>query len=264
MPPIPGPGGTAVVVQAGCYGRYLGRLDLDLDADFTPVAYGGDARHIGLDLPEDPKVAAIVAGYAAQLGAVRRRVVGHAAAPISNAGCKTGECALGNFVADAMLASVHGADMALMNGGGLRTGLPGGDITLGDVLTTLPFGNSVATLKLRGADLMAALANGIGRAGAGAFPQIAGARLAWDRQARSVTRLDIRQADGSFAPVNPDRTYQVVTNNFMRAGGDGYTMLRDHAIDPYDAGSGLDMVVADAIAAAPALAPVIDGRIVAP
>ena len=256
-----GPAGRAVVVQAACFGRYLGRLDIDLDENHRIVAYGGDARHIGLDLPEDPRVAAVVAGYAAQLDLVRRRKVGEAPAPITNDGCRVGECALGNFVADALLATVQGADLAIINGGGMRTGLPGGTITIGDVLTMLPFSNTVATLKLHGSDLLAALANGVSRAGAGAFPQLAGAKMVWNPASKTIVSVVVRQADGSFVPLDPNRVYLVVTNNFMRAGGDGYVVFRDRAIEPYDAGPMLHDTVVDTITAAGVLRPVMDGRI---
>ncbi len=259
-----GPAGTAVVVQAACYGRYFGRLDLDIDEGGAVLAYGGDTRHIGLDLPEHPQVAAIVASYASQLDAVRRRVVGHAAKATDIDTCKLAECALGSFIADAMLGATHGADLALINGGGMRTGLPAGDLTLGDVLSVLPFGNTLATLKLSGVDLRQALANGVSRAGQGGFPQVAGLRFTWTPLALPQDRLrqvEIREPDGSFAPLDPTRIYAVVTNNFMRTGGDGYVVMRDNAIDPYDTGPGVDQVVADAIGAAPAFAPITDGRI---
>lgn len=261
---VSGPAGRAVVVQAGAYGRYLGRLDLDLAADGAVLAYGGDCRHVGLALPEEPRVAAIVAHYAAQLEGVRRRVVGHAPAPVANTACRIDECALGSFVADAMLASVHGAEVALMNAGGIRTGLPGGELTLGDVLTMLPFGNTVATLRLSGADLRAAIANGLARMGAGAFPQVAGLRITWNRLAAPEARLVALEVagPGGFAPIDPARLYLVVTNNFLRGGGDGYGMLRDRAVAPYDAGPGLDETVAAAIAAGGAFAPRSSGRFI--
>lgn len=263
---ISGPAGRAVVVQAACFGRYFGRLDLDVGADGSVLAYGGDTRHIGLDLPEHPQVAAIVASYAAQLDTVRKRVVGQSAAAIDVTTCRIGECPLGSFVAEAMLASVHGADVAVTNGGGLRTGLPAGAITLGDVLSVLPFGNTVAKLRLKGSDLRLALANGVARAGGGGFPQVAGLRLSWKPLAAPDARLgtvEIRLPDGSFAPLDPERIYTVVTNNFMRTGGDGYVMFRDQAIDAYDAGAGVDVVVSEAIAASTPFAPRADGRIAA-
>lgn len=259
-----GPSGRAVVVQASCYGRYFGRLDLDMAEDGAVLSYGGDTRHVGLELPEHPAIAAIVASYAVRLDGVRRRVIGHAPAAIDVATCRIGECALGSFVAEAMLAATHGADVALMNGGGLRTGLPAGDVTMGDVLGVLPFGNTLATLQLSGADLRAALANGVARAGGGGFPQVAGLRLRWNPMADPASRLRdvlVQQQGGGFRTLEPDRLYTVVTNNFMRTGGDGYTVMRDHGEGAYDTGPGLDQVVADAIARAVTFLPATDGRI---
>jgi 5'-nucleotidase len=250
-----------VVVQAACYGRYIGRLDIDLANDFTPVAFGGDVRHVGLDLPQHPEVAAIVARYAAQLDTVRRRVIGHAPAAIGNETCRIEECGLGSLIADAMRASVQGADIAIMNAGGIRTGLPAGDVTLGDILGMLPFGNTIATLQLTGADLQAALRIGLARPGAGAFPQIAGARLTWTAATQTLVSVDLRNPDGTYTPLDPARRYTVVTNNFLRAGGDGYSPFRDRAIDAYDAGPGLDETVANALAAHPAISAAPDGRL---
>jgi 5'-nucleotidase/UDP-sugar diphosphatase len=261
---LTGPSGRAVVVQAACYARYFGRLDLDLDANGRILAVGGDARHVGLDLPEHPGVAKIVASYAAQLDTVRHRVVGRTAGVIDVTTCRIGECALGSFVAEAVLASVRGADIALFNAGGLRTGLPEGEITIGDVLSVLPFGNTVANVRITGAELRTALANGVARAGMGGFAQIAGMRLTWNPLAPATDRLrrvEIRQQDGSFAPLDPTRLYTLATNNFLRTGGDGYTVLRDRGRDAYDTGPGVDEVVEQALARIGTLAPTTDGRI---
>ncbi len=258
---VSGPAGRAVVVQAAAYGRYLGRLDIDLDSDGGVLGYGGDCRHVSLTLPQEPLVAAVVAHYAAQLEGVRRRVVGRAESAVGNATCRVGECALGSFIADAMRDSVQGAEVALMNAGGIRTGLPGGELTLGDVLTMLPFGNSVATLELTGADLSAAIANGLARMGAGAFPQVSGLRITWNPLAAADARLVGLEVEkgGGFAPIEPGRRYRVVTNNFLRGGGDGYTVLREKAIAPYDSGPGLDEAVAGAIGASGVFAPQVRG-----
>lgn len=260
---ITGPAGRAVVVQAGAFGRYLGRLDLDIADDGSVLAYGGDCRHVALALPEDPAVAAIVAAYAAQIDTVRQRRVGLVAETLSNATCRFAECPLGNLVADAMLAAAPGAEVALMNAGGLRTGLPGGEVTYGDLLGAFPFGNTLAFLGLRGADLRAAIAHGLARAGGGGFLQVAGARVVWnplaDRHDRLVT-VDIRTGDG-YAPLQPDRIYRIVTNDFLRRGGDGYAMLRDGAVDPYDTGPPLEAVIARALSVAPPVAPAVEGRI---
>lgn len=253
------------IVQTGAYGRFLGLLDLDLAADGRAAAVGGGCVPVGAAFAEDARVAAMVAEFARPLEQTRRRLVGTLPAALGNAECRRGECALGNLVAEAMLARAPGAEIAITNGGGLRAGLPGGQVTLGDVLTTLPFGNTVAIMGLRGADVLAALENGVaqGAGTAGRFPQVAGLRFAWDPTAPPGARVRaVEVAQGErFAPLDPGRVYRVATNDFMRRGGDGYAVFRDRALDPYDAGVPMDEALAEAIAAGRGAAARTDGRI---
>ena len=247
--PYPLHGAGALVVQAGAYGRYLGRLDLDLAADGAVLAHGGECRHIGLDLPEDAAVAAIVARFGSVLQAVRQRRVAELPETLDVTGCRLGPCRLGEVVAQALLEAARGADLAVMNAGGLRTALHAGPLTLGDVLEALPFGNTLATLTLTGADLRAALEQGL-LPGRGSFPQLAGARMEWNAarpQGDRITRLEVRAADGGWSPVKPGQHYLVATNNFLRGGGDGYTVMRDRALNPYDSGPGVADIVAEAL-----------------
>lgn len=74
----------ALIVQAGAYGRYAGRLDLDLDGEGAILAFGGAVRHVGLELPEDP----VVAVYGAPLQAARRRILTILPAPLGVEGCR--------------------------------------------------------------------------------------------------------------------------------------------------------------------------------
>lgn len=262
---VEGPDRTVRILQTGAYGRFLGRLDLDLAEDGRIAAQGGATVPLGTAFPEDARVAAMVAEFARPLEATRRRPVGTLPAELSNAQCRRGECALGNLVAEAMLARIPGAEIAITNGGGLRAGLPAGQVTLGDVLTVLPFGNTVAVMGLRGADVLAALEHGLsqGAGTAGRFPQVAGLRFAWDPAAPPGQRVrGVEVAQGAtFVPLDPSRVYRVVTNDFMRKGGDGYAMFRDRALDPYDTGPVLDEVVAEAIAAGQRAGVPEDGRI---
>ena len=209
----------ALVVQAGAYGRYLGRLDLDLGADGGVLAYGGECRHVGLDLPEDPAVARVVAHYAETLREVRARPVATLAEGLDVNGCRVGPCRFGAVVAEALLGAAHGADLAVMNAGGIRTGLRAGTVTLGDVLDALPFGNTLATLTLSGADLRAALEQGLA-----ARPRVVPAGGGRADGVRPVApgggpdhppwRCAGRTAAG--LPVEPERRYLVATNNFLR------------------------------------------------
>ena len=98
----------------------------------------------------------------------------------------------------------------------------------------------------------------MGVVGVGRFGRLHALTLAGLAEARLVA-LDVATAAG-WAPIEPGRVYRVVTNNFLRTGGDGYTMLRDRAIDPYDSGPSLDDVVAAAITASGSFAPRTAGR----
>jgi 5'-nucleotidase len=262
---VEGPDRSVRIVQAGAHGRWLGRLDLDLAPDGRIAHHGGEVREIGPDLPEDPAVAAILAGYAAPLAELRARAVGPVPLLLSNEECRRAECALGNMVAEALLAATPQAEAALVNGGGLRASLLPGAASWGDVLAVLPFGNTLAALDLRGADLRAALEIGLSRAeqNGGGFPQVAGLRLTWRPDApagQRIRALEIRQGD-AFRPVEPDRVYHLVTHNFLRQGGDGYAPLRDRALGAYDNGAALEEVVVDFLAKGRAGAVRLDGRI---
>jgi 5'-nucleotidase/UDP-sugar diphosphatase len=265
-----GPAGRDVpIVQTGAFARHVGRLDLDFDADGNVVAAAGNTILVTQAQAPDAAVQALVDRLDAPLVELRARPVGQAAGAFALDGCRARECALGNLVADAMLAATRpaGTQLAVQNGGGLRAGIPDGTVTLGAVLTTLPFQNSIATMKLRGRDLVAALENGLSQVetGGGRFPQLAGARLTWSpaRPVGSrVVSLEVRRADGAFLPLDPDALYTVATNDFMRRGGDGYTVFRDRAVDPYDFGPGLDEALAGYIRANSPVRAATDGRIV--
>jgi 5'-nucleotidase len=265
-----GPGGALVpVVQAGAHGRYLGHLVLTFDGDGTLLHAEGDTIPLDASVTPDQVIAARVAELVAPVEALKAEVVGEAEAAIDGSRelCRSAECPMGNLVAGAMLERVRGQgiEVAIMNGGGLRASIDEGPITRGEVLTVLPFQNTLATFRVSGAGLRAALENGVSRVeeGAGRFPQVAGLRFVWDPSAppgARVRSVEVASA-GGWAPLDDARLYGVVSNNFLRQGGDGYAMFRD-AADAYDYGPGLEQVVVDHIAAMGGrVAPATDGRI---
>lgn len=244
---VEGPDRPVTIVQAGAHGRWLGRLDLDLAADGRVVLAAQQMRELSASIPEDTAVAALVAQLAAPLEALRRRVVARLPAALSNATCGAAPCEIGALVAEAMRVGVE-AEIGWQNGGGVRAGLPAGEVTMGDVLAALPFGNTTARLVLRGASLIEALENGLGRlpAPSGRFPQLAGLRFTVDAARPPGSRVvaaETRQADGSWQPLDPGRAYSVATNNFLRRGGDGYAVFADAALEARDDGPLLDDVL---------------------
>jgi len=260
---VDGPDRTVRIVQAAAFGRFVGRLDLDATAEGRVTAHAGQVQELTPDLPEDAEAKAIVARFAGPLDELRQRPVAQAAIGLSIEDCRRAECGIGNLIAEAMLAATQGADIAIQNGGGIRAGLPSGVITYGDVLTTLPFSNTVASATIRGGYLIAALENGLSGASSGRFPQIAGLRIVADLSRPAGQRLiSAEVTHGERAGrLDPERAYRIVTNNFVRGGGDGYATLRDNTLEVYDSGPLLEEVVADFLRAQSPLGPRTDGRI---
>ena len=174
---------------------------------------------------------------------------------------------MGVLVADAMLARVksQGIDLAITNGGGLRASIDAGEITMGEVLTVLPFQNTLSTFQLSGAGVIAALENGVSQVeeGAGRFPQVSGLKFTFDPNMEAGSRIvDVMVGHaGAWAPIDPTKIYGVVSNNYMRSGGDGYKIFATDGMNAYDFGPALDEVVAAYLVENQPYTPYLDDRI---
>lgn len=267
---VTGPDGAAVpIVQAGAYSKYLGHAVLTFDDAGVVVEATGDSLLLGASVPPDEAILSRIDELAGPIQELKERKVAEISAGIdgSRESCRAMECEMGSLVADAMLDRVagQGATIALQNGGGLRASIGGGTVTMGDVLAVLPFQNTLSTFNISGAGIVSALENGVSQVeeGAGRFPQVAGLRFTWDPEGEPMDRIrsvEVSDGDG-WAPIDPEHVYTVATNNFMRNGGDGYTVLRDEASNAYDYGPGLEEVLADYLVANPDFTPGTDGRI---
>lgn len=270
-------GEPIVYGQAGSNLQYLGRLDVEFDANGVLTSFGGDTILLSRYITPDPEIEDMLVELSGPIEELRVTPIG-AEASVFLVGerdvCRVEECNLGNVIADAMIADT-GAQIAIMNGGGIRASIDVGEITLGEVLTVLPFGNLTATFDISGADIIAALENGVSalpiegdqvsRDGAGGrFPQVGGIRFTFDPTQAVGSRIvsvEVRGEDGEYAPIDPEAIYSVASNDFLRLGGDGYEMFLENAIDPYDFGKPLDQVVAEYMAANSPITGETEGRI---
>lgn len=152
-------------------------------------------------------------------------------------------------VADAMLwksRSVGQAvDIAIQNAGGVRIDIPAGNITVATAYTLLPFGNSLSTFDLRGADLIEAMKTPISNAlkgtSTGAFPYVSGMRytvVADDSGEVQTIAIEIQdsQDTNQYTPLDPQKTYRIATNGYTASGGDYYTVFRDSSENRLDPG----------------------------
>lgn len=231
------------IVQARSSGTAVGVLDL-------PAAGRGDTSTIALLEPwadagaGDPVLDSIVASYATAADSLGTRVVARLADSLPK-DRRDGQYPLGNLIADAQRAAA-GADVAIMNNGGIRgTGLPSGPVTYRHLFELQPFGNTIVVLAVPGRVLRAALEHAIERDGVSAH--VSGVRVTYDVARPGGRRLvEARLDDGR--PVRDGATYRVAVNDFMAGGGSGYTMFI-----PYprrSAGVDLDVLI-DYLAARP-------------
>ncbi len=268
--PYPTMVGQTAIVQAYAYGKFLGELNVTFDDAGNVTQATGEPLAMDAGVPEDTGTVARIAELAMPLDEIRTMVVASAASVIEGdrAVCRVQECAMGNLVADAMLDRVaaQGVSIAIANSGGLRASIDAGEITMGEVLTVLPFQNTLATFEISGQGIVDALENGVSQVEEvkGRFPQVAGLTFIWDASKAPnegrVQSVMVASGDG-FVPIDPAKTYLVVTNNYVRNGGDGYKMFRGDDKNAYDFGPDLADVTAEYLAAHAPYAPYVDGRI---
>jgi len=270
-------GERIVYVSAGSNNTYLGRLNVQFDENGVVSGTSGDTILLSRYIVPDPAMDEIVTRLGGTIEELRATPIG-ADASVYLVGdrrvCRVEECLLGNLITDAMRAET-GAQLAITNGGGIRADIDEGEITLGEVLTVLPFGNLTATFELTGADVVAALENGVSgirvdggnvvRDGAGGrFPQVSGLRYSFDPNLEAGSRIvsvEVQNEAGEWVAIDPAATYTVASNDFMRQGGDGYSVFQNNAMNAYDFGKPLDQVLAEYLAANTPVAPTIEGRI---
>ncbi|MCV6585995.1 MAG: 5'-nucleotidase/apyrase family protein, partial [Marinibacterium sp.] len=144
--PYPVMVGDVPVAQAYAYTKYLGMLELTFDDDGNLTAVSGEPVLLDASFEPDADIAARIAEMGAPIAEMKERVVAETAEEIIGAreDCRARECAMGSLIADAMLDRVkdQGIQVALQNGGGIRASIDSGEVTMGEVLTVLPFQNT--------------------------------------------------------------------------------------------------------------------------
>ncbi len=267
---VKNPSGTEVpIVQAYAYSKYLGELKVTFDDAGKVISATGAPKLLDSTVPEDEGFKARIAELGKPIEALKQKEISDATDEIdgNRDTCRVKECSMGNLVADALLDRVkdQGIQIAIQNGGGLRASIDKGVVTMGEVLTVLPFQNSVATFQLKGSDVVAALENGLSKIeeAAGRFPQVAGLKYSFDKSKPAGSRVvsvEVKEGD-AFVPLDPAKTYGVVSNNYMRSGGDGYKIFATAALNAYDFGPSLEDTVANYLAKNRPYKPYTDGRI---
>ena len=257
------------IVQAYAYGKFLGELSVIFDEAGNVVYATGEPITIDGSVNENSQIVARLDELEEPITELKETIVGTVSNALTGdrAVCRVQECDMGNMIADAMRGAVidKGYTIALANSGGIRASLDAGEVTLGEIMTILPFQNTLSTFKVTGQQLLTAIENGVSQVedNAGRFPQVSGMRftfnLAKPANEGRVTSIEIDE-DGSWNALDLNKTYGMVSNNFIRGGGDGYKVFRS-ASEIYDFGPDLADVVANYIKANPGYSGYTDNRI---
>ncbi|KAJ2612273.1 hypothetical protein H4S08_002771 [Coemansia sp. RSA 1365] len=232
-------GHNTYVVQAKAWGEYVGYVDIDFDYAGVVANISGKPIHMTQMIKEDDGMAESVREMRKPFDEYGENTVGRITSDLSHAGCKQKECELGDLVADAMLwagrqSTNDKADIAIVNGGGIRAGARKGVIKIKDILLITPFGDALVKLHIRGEDLKAIVAgvfakyNVVNHKPVTSFLQVAGMQIKYHYIGdQSDTATDSMVVDSievgtnnNWSSIEDNRLYTVITLNYVAHGGD--------------------------------------------
>ncbi|MFE3227060.1 bifunctional metallophosphatase/5'-nucleotidase [Nocardia sp. NPDC059228] len=226
-----------VVTQAASFGRLV--TDVTLRFHDGKVEAKAVNRVVTRDVTPAPAAVQLVDYFAGQAKPLADRVIGQATAPVPAEPAPAGDSPLGDIIADAMLDAMTTvqAVAAFMNPGGVRAGLTGGNITYEQAYTVQPFGNQVVAVALTGQQILNLLEQQWDNVSKPGVLSVAGITYTYSDSAPKGHKV----VDGSVRvagqPLNPVAVYRVSTNNFLAAGGDGFTVFqqsRETLVGPID------------------------------
>lgn len=222
-----------IIVQTGQYSENLGELDLTFDDNGAVVDYFGQL-HALKDVEADAEAEALLAPYKEKISKILNQSTGNTAVSPLNGdrglwGVRAGETNLGNLITDGMLAGAKKIDpevqFAFQNGGGIRAGIDAGDITVGEVMTVMPFGNALGIVKLKGSEIYEIAEHSVKEfpKESGGFLHFSGLQVEFDGKAPAGKRVKSIKLNGK--ELDKAAYYKGATNTFTAKGGDGYDTL---------------------------------------
>jgi 5'-nucleotidase len=221
------------VTQADMGGHVLSRIKLTVDTQTNSVRDVSARQEVMVPgtWPADPALDAYLKKARERSTAALAQPIATLAVPsVKREKDKANESALGDLVADSMLNAGRpfGAQVALQNPGGIRQDLEtaaGNRVTLGHAMAVLPFGNSLVAMNLRGAQIVELLEEqwiGGRDAKRGLLQVSEGFWYEWDPAQPEGRRIVPGSVKLNGIPLEMDKSYRVVTNNFLAEGGDGF------------------------------------------
>ncbi|XP_078655787.1 snake venom 5'-nucleotidase-like [Branchiostoma floridae x Branchiostoma belcheri] len=271
------PSRPVLVVQDYAFGKYLGYLKVRFDDAGGLVHWEGNPILLDDTVPKDPDVSTLVQTLQASLINKTSQSIGNTHVVLEGTSCRFGECNIGNLITDSMLhqnnkhpdeVGWNNVGIAVHNAGGIRSTITQGSITVGDIVGTLPFQNTIDIVELRGDDVMRMLEHSASVIGNPRFLQVSGLRVTYDEArpaGRRVVKVDARCSTDclvpEFRPLNLSAVYRVIMPTFLADGGDGYTMVAENKTAHHIPGDLDTDILIEYIAARSPLSVGLEGRL---
>ncbi|KAI9292749.1 Metallo-dependent phosphatase, partial [Neoconidiobolus thromboides FSU 785] len=263
-------GKDTYIVQAYCWSRFLGHVDIKFNEDGYLSKIDGFPIELNSLVPLNEEANKQAQEWREPFDAFGKTVLGIAADDFEQASCQTKECSLGSFVSDIILEKRPNSDVSFLNAGVIRAGITKGDIKVSDVLTVFPFGNAIVDIKLTGQqlwDMLEAIVSKVNKVNnrpVSSFIQIGGMRFTYDPTAPEQSRLvsvDIlnrKTKTATYVKLDLEKVYTCTTLDFVATGGDNFIAPPVTDFAPLDA---IDVIVSDYIKKYTPVSPYTDGRI---
>lgn len=234
-----------LVTSASSFGRVLTKIDMTIDRTTGEVvSMAANNLVVTRDVAPAPLLTALINKYQTLVAPLANRVIGTITADITRTNNAAGESALGDVIADAQLDATNDpgfgdAVVAFMNPGGIRADLvyaqisggeQPGEVTYGEAFTVQPFGNSLVTMDLTGAQIDTLLEqqfNGCAPQNSNRILQVSnGFTYSWSLSAPACSKVDPSTIKINGVTIDPNATYRVTVNSFLADGGDNFAVLR--------------------------------------
>ena len=234
-----------LVTSAFSFGRLVTKIDITIDKTTRDVVSRvADNRIVTRDVPKANLLTALIDKYNVIAAPLANRIIGSITADITRATNAAGESALGDVIADAQLEATDDpgfgdAVVAFMNPGGIRADLTylsspagegDGNVTYGEMFTVQPFGNSMVTMTLTGAQIETLLEQqfvGCGQTANRILQVSTGFTYTWKASGGACDKVDPTTIALNGVTIDPAGTYRVTVNSFLADGGDNFFVLKE-------------------------------------
>ncbi len=216
-----------LVTQSGFYTRNVTSLRLQLDSKTKQIVSkrAVNVPVINALIKPDPDIDAIVQKAVKDVDPIAKQKISTIDKEITRDMTPGGETPMGNLIADSQRAALK-TDFAFMNPGGVRANQQAGDITYGSLFTIQPFGNIMVKIDMTGDQVYKVLEQQWKDPNRVRILHISGLSYTWDNSKPFNSKIvEVRGPDGK--PIDKTKTYSVAVNNFLQAGGDGFSVFID-------------------------------------